>query len=119
MESWSQRVVESSSLESYRSLGLLGLRDGYLSGPFPYSSLVYKVTQLIINSLLAAFGPVSDKIRIFSYLSNPNLSFGSRIFNLAFTGFWTYNVKENVVGMQELDDKFYIWTALVPRSDIV
>src|SRR5271170_3909333 len=38
-------------------------RDDYLSGPFPYSSLVYKVTQLIINSLLAARGPVPDRYK--------------------------------------------------------
>src|SRR5277367_7106243 len=39
VESWSRGVVESWSrgvVESCRSLGLLGLRDGYLSGPFSF-----------------------------------------------------------------------------------
>ena len=35
------------------------------SGPFSYRPLVYKVTQFIINSLLAARGPVLDNDEIF------------------------------------------------------
>src|SRR5277367_1310217 len=49
-------------------------RDSYLSGPFPYSSLVYKVTQLIINSLLTARGPVPDNLgEMISYVKSQGI----------------------------------------------
>jgi len=48
-----------------RSLELLGLRDNYLSGPFPYSSLVYKVTEFIIKSFLTACDPMLDTSKSF------------------------------------------------------
>jgi len=102
MESWSQRVVESSSLESYRSLGLLGLRDDYLSGPFPYSSLVYKVTQVIINSLLAARGPVPDTPMVATYLL--------RSFPIGQEFLWIRNFNPRSWIIRTPTDCYNIWT---------
>ena len=105
-------------MKSCRSQGLLGLCDGYLSGPFLYSSLVYKVTQLIINSLLAARGPVPDTIVVkqviyYFTLVHPTVSYFIKHFN--FPG------KNEIDEYMFVDHKVGRWTEgmMYPRFDQV